>query len=70
MRASLALTALTLIFGLSVAYAQEQKAAPEQKAPTGGMMMQDDAMKAQMSRMMENCNKMMESHMKRNQQGG
>jgi hypothetical protein len=24
----------------------------------GGMMMQDDAMKAQMSRMMENCNKM------------
>jgi hypothetical protein len=36
----------------------------------GGMMMQDDAMKAQMSRMMENCNKMMESHMKRNQQGG
>jgi hypothetical protein len=30
----------------------------EQKAPMGGMMMQDDAMKAQMSRMMENCNKM------------
>jgi hypothetical protein len=32
--------------------------------------MQDDAMKAQMSRMMENRNKMMESHMKANQQGG
>ena len=29
----------------------------EQKAPMGGMMMQDDAMKAQMSRMIENCNK-------------
>jgi hypothetical protein len=33
-----------------------------------GGMMQGDGMMAQMSRMMENCNKMMESHMQRQQQ--
>jgi hypothetical protein len=63
-----------LVLGLSIAYAQDQRSAPEQRQPPQmghgmmGGMMQGDGMMAQMSRMMENCNKMMESHMQRQQQ--
>jgi hypothetical protein len=69
--------ASALIIGLSVAYAQDQRPAPEQnqQPPTGrgmggmmGGMMGGDGMMAQMSRMMENCNKMMESHLQRHHQ--
>jgi hypothetical protein len=69
--------AAALVLGLSIAYAQDQRPAPEQgQQPQagrgmGGMMggmMQGDGMMAQMSRMMENCNKMMESHLQRHHQ--
>jgi hypothetical protein len=56
-----------LAAGLSVGYAQDQKAPAQrqdQDMMNGGMM----GMMGQMSRMMENCNKMMESHMPRHQE--
>jgi hypothetical protein len=65
-----------LALGLSIAYAQDQKPTSEQNQPPQmgrgmmGGMMQGDGMMAQMSRMMENCNKMMESHMQRREQQG
>jgi predicted lipid-binding transport protein (Tim44 family) len=69
--------AAALVLGLSIACAQDQRPAPEQgqQPQTGrgmggmmGGMMQGDGMTAQMSRMMENCNKMMESHLQRHHQ--
>ncbi len=63
---------------LSVSYAQDQQQnAPDQAPPSGhgmmdrgmmgngmGGMMGNSDMMAQMSRMMENCNTMMESHIR------
>jgi hypothetical protein len=73
MRLSTLAIGSALLLGLTVAYAQE-KPAPEQSQPPQmghgmmGGMMQGGGMMAQMSRMMENCNKMMESHLQRQQQ--
>jgi hypothetical protein len=67
-----------ILLGLAGAYAQEQKPPPDQNQPNrqqmpmgqgmmgGGMM--GGGMMEQMSRMMENCNKMMESHLQQRQQ--
>jgi predicted lipid-binding transport protein (Tim44 family) len=67
-----------ILLGLAGAYAQEQKPPPDQNQPNrqqmpmgqgmmgGGMM--GGGMMGQMSRMMENCNKMMESHLQQRQQ--
>jgi hypothetical protein len=65
-----------LILGLAAAYAQDQRPAPNQRTPTeqgmpmgqGMQGMMHNGMMGQMSRMMENCNKMMESHMQQRQQ--
>jgi hypothetical protein len=66
---TLALVTIAGLIGLSATYAQEQKS-PEATPPAqreqgmmGGMM----GMMKQKSRMMENCNKMMESHMQQKQ---
>jgi hypothetical protein len=63
--------ASALIIGLSATYAQDQKPPPEQDKPSErgmmGGMMGGGGMMAQMSRMMENCNKMMEGHIQRRQ---
>jgi hypothetical protein len=63
--------AAALALGLPAAYAQDPKPAEQSQPQMGrgmmGGMMQGDGMMAQMSRMMENCNKMMESHMQREQ---
>ena len=58
---------------LSDSYAEDQQGTPHQEAPSGhgmmgqgmGGMMGNQEMMAQMQRMMENCNKMMESHMQK-----
>jgi hypothetical protein len=67
-----------ILLGLAGAYAQDQKPPPDQNQPNrqqmpmgqgmmgGGMM--GGGMMEQMSRMMENCNKMMESHLQQRQQ--
>jgi predicted lipid-binding transport protein (Tim44 family) len=70
-----------VLLGLAGAYAQEQKPPADQNQPNrqqmpmgqgmmggmgGGMM--GGGMMEQMSRMMENCNKMMESHLQQRQQ--
>jgi hypothetical protein len=71
-----------ILLGLAGAYAQDQKPPPDQNQPNrqqmpmgqgmmGGMMgggMMGGGMMEQMSRMMENCNKMMESHLQQRQQ--
>ena len=62
-----------LILGLAAAYAQEQKAVEQaqpkkDEMPMGRGMMQGHGMMemmGQMDRMMENCNKMMESYLQR-----
>jgi hypothetical protein len=67
-----------ILLGLVGAYAQEQKPSPDQNQPNRqqmpmehgmmGGMMGGGGMMEQMSRMMENCNKMMESHLQQRQQ--
>jgi hypothetical protein len=63
------IVASVMMAGLAFsAYAQNDQNAPQQPAPQsergmmGGGMMGDQGMMAQMTRMMENCNKMMENH--------
>jgi hypothetical protein len=56
-----------LAAGLSAGYAQDQKA-PAQRQDQDMMNGGITGMMGQMSRMMENCNKMMESHMPRHQE--
>ena len=68
---SLLLAAATTL-GLSAAHAQDQKPAKPNQQPQMGRGMGDmmqGGMMGQMSRMMENCNKMMELHLQRQQQG-
>lgn len=59
------------IIGLASANAQDQKPSPEQKpseqTQKGMHGMMGEGTMAQMSRMMDNCNKMMESHMQQQQ---
>jgi hypothetical protein len=71
------IAASVMMAGLAVsAYAQNDQNAPQQPPPQGergmmgGGMMGDQGMMAQMTRMMENCNKMMESHMQNHQHDG
>jgi hypothetical protein len=79
MRHKIALSAaLLMMAGLAIsAYAQNEQNSPQQPPQQsergmmgGGMMggmMGNHEMMGQMSRMMENCNKMMESHMQNHQ---
>lgn len=79
MRRALPLLAATALLAAGFAVHAQDQNAPTQPAPQGhgmmgggmiGDMMGNQEMMAQMTRMMENCNKMMESHLQDHHQGG